>query len=1231
MPERLLGDCAFLISALDTLQAGAALAGLDGTLIWANAAFARVAGCEPESLPGKPVWELDGEEAAQDLREFIARAGSSPTPLRKDFSGWGKTGQAQTTNYTITPVRNPGGAAAGFLVTLQQVSDAQRDTNRRQDVESNLFALIESSDEVIWSVDLDCRLLALNSALQQEAQKTIGTRLAVGMRPEDFLPAGKAAVWRSLYERALSEGSFRTEYPLIAGRGLELAFNPILRDGRKIGVSVFGKDITKRNAAEKRARETEVEYRKMFERAPDGFYRATPEGRVLLANRALAEMLGFESAQEFVAECTDTGTQVWLEPAQRSKFNTRLQELGTIHGFECRLKRKDGTPLWASLSSRIVHESGGRVHYYEGFVEDITERKQSEETSHLFESFWDQSRDILLIVRREDGRILGANQAAVGAYGYSKDELLALTIYKLRSHHSPRLIDEQMARADFEGLLFESEHVRKDGSIFPVEVSSKSATLGGAHVLISVVRNTTRKKAAQEALRVSEERYRSLIEQASDGVAISGEDARYSAVNSAFCDMTGYSRQELLGMRVWDLIAPEDQPRIACYRAELELSEGKPVLSEWRFVRKNGSILTFEANTRRLPNGDRLAIMRDISERKRVEAKLEQANLRIQLAVSAAGAGIWEWDIQSDTLSWDDRMFEFYGVSRDEFTSCYEAWRRALHPEDKAMAHEAIEASLRGERQFDVEFRIVLPDGTVRHIKSDAHVVRDANGRALRIVGLNRDITAATRATEEREQLQAQFNQAQRMESIGRLAGGVAHDFNNLLSVMNGYSRLMLNELQPGDQRWEYLSEINLAGEKAAALTKQLLAFSRKHVTVSELVDLNRLVLENQKFLKRLIGEDVELVLDCCPDPGPVMADPDQLHQVLLNLAVNARDAMPDGGRLSFRTTTADIEHKDTPEYPGAAPGSYMVLAVSDTGHGMDETVRRRLFEPFFTTKGLGKGTGLGLSTVYGIVHQCGGWIKVESEPGRGATFSIGLPLKTGAEEASRELAPLQRGGFRGFETLLVVEDQDEVRRFAVSVLQSYGYTVVEATDGNEALRLLDSHDGQIDLVLSDVVMPGLGGKELALRLSRRSPRMPVLLMSGYLGDESDEGVLPNDGLRYLHKPFTPEELARRVREMLGPLAPQADVSGADDQTPIGGASELNRTQEEPCATVAHLPGDLRASLLAAVLDGDSAQLDILIAKAATHDPAAAAYLHRLGLEYEYDTLSNALRSGTSA
>jgi two-component system cell cycle sensor histidine kinase/response regulator CckA len=464
-----------------------------------------------------------------------------------------------------------------------------------------------------------------------------------------------------------------------------------------------------------------------------------------------------------------------------------------------------------------------------------------------------------------------------------------------------------------------------------------------------------------------------------------------------------------------------------------------------------------------------------------------------------------------------------FGRPCDSVETSPGVWMDAVHPDDRERVEQAAYARLR-RGDYDEVYRIIRPDGAVRWIRDRAFHVYDDAGDVYRLVGTAADVT-------DQRQLEEQLQQAQKMEIVGRLAGGVAHDFNNLLTVINGMADLILGELAEDDPTRPDLMQIRQAGERAAALTGRLLAVSRRQILKPEVLDLSAVVAGLRDMLQRVLGEEVALTLELAPDIASIRADPGQIEQVILNLVVNARDAMPDGGTLTIETRTVHLDAAYAAEHPGTRPGPHAMLAVRDTGIGMDESIRRRIFEPFFTTKAQGKGTGLGLSMVYGIVKQSGGSIWFHSEPGHGSRFTIYLPQVEGAP-APRPVPPLAAAA-PGHETVLVVEDEPPLRELAARILSAAGYTVLQAANGPDALALVARHADPVHLVFTDVVMPGMNGRELVARLSVLRPAMRVLYTSGYTEDAILRHGVLDDPRRFLSKPYTPSVLRRRIREAL--------------------------------------------------------------------------------------------------
>ena len=515
-----------------------------------------------------------------------------------------------------------------------------------------------------------------------------------------------------------------------------------------------------------------------------------------------------------------------------------------------------------------------------------------------------------------------------------------------------------------------------------------------------------------------------------------------------------------------------------------------------------------------------------ITEQEKAEQALRESERSLSEAQRIAHLGNWDLDPVKNELRWSDEVFRIFGLKPQEFEGTYEGFLERVHPDDRGAVGTSYKNSVKNNAQYDIVYRIVRLDGKVRYVHDKAENIKDETGNATRVIGTVKDIT-------EQKKLEEQLHQSQKMEAIGKLAGGVAHDFNNLLTTIMGYTDIMLMQIDQESPLRSSMEEIKRASDRAASLTNQLLAFSRKQMIQPVVLNINRAIAEMDKMLRRLIGEDIDLATILEPELWKIKFDAGQMDQVVMNLAVNAKDAMPKGGKLTIETANVDLDEVYARQHGiKLKPGPFVVLAVSDTGMGIDEETQSRIFEPFFTTKENGKGTGLGLSTVYGIVNQSGGFIWVYSEPGRGTMFKIYLP-KTKEEEAFVAEAQMQPQNLEGNETILLAEDEDSARKLMRSALQEYGYWVLEAQDGREALQLSEHHKGPIHLLLTDVVMPRMSGRELAEHLQPLQPKMKVLYMSGYTDNAIVHHGVLESGMQFIQKPFTPKVLVSKIRRVL--------------------------------------------------------------------------------------------------
>ena len=670
--------------------------------------------------------------------------------------------------------------------------------------------------------------------------------------------------------------------------------------------------------------------------------------------------------------------------------------------------------------------------------------------------------------------------------------------------------------------------IASDGLAYAVGVSA-TFIAGIALAAVLLDRSFRAKLAEAATIRQSEERIRLLLEGVRDYAIFSLDPhGRVAQWNAGAERMTGYMADEITGRPIAVL-----QPEAAAGNADRELRDalanGRAESQDWH-VRKDGSRFLAHVVTNPMYNsaGTHVGfskLIRDVTERWRADEALRESQERLQFALTAARMTTWELDLDTETVfrSGDARLST--GIPGKTATERVDDFLARVHPDDRAPFHRAVRRA-RANGRFEVDFRLTMEDGTTRWINATGRRSTEPGQPGNRIVGLSTDIT-------ERRQLEEQFRQAQKMEAVGQLAGGIAHDFNNLLTVIRGNSELLLDVITTADARHDALSEILAASDRAASLTSQLLAFSRRQLMRPRALDLNAVITELEPMLRRLIGEDIAISTHLEPSTAAVLADRGQLEQILMNLAVNARDAMPRGGTLSIETANVTVERSDDERGFDVEHGPYVMVSVIDTGIGIDPAIQPRVFEPFFTTKEPSRGTGLGLSTVYGIVKQSGGYIRIESELGRGTAVRMYLKrAAVGAPEpaVARSTPP---DAPAGSETILLVEDEDMVRRLARQILERQGYQLLEATDGVHALEVADRYRGRIHALVTDVVMPKMGGRELAEQLLRRRPEVKVLFISGYTDDDIIRRGLLTPSMAFLQKPFSAEELAAAVRKEL--------------------------------------------------------------------------------------------------
>ncbi len=748
------------------------------------------------------------------------------------------------------------------------------------------------------------------------------------------------------------------------------------------------------------------------------------------------------------------------------------------------------------------------------------------ESEERFRSVVENSHDGILIVN-DTYQFIYVNKQLCQLLGRPPEEILWHDFREFLTSESRQLVaDRYIRRHRGENVpaQYEFEVIRKDGEIRLLEIKStiiKDAA--GKIFTVGQLLDITDRRKAEIALKKSEERFRILFEFAPDAYYMHDMNGVFINANKAAEELSGYSKKELNGKSVLKSGILFGQEILKAKEELMKVRNGLesgPI--EFVLTKKDGSKVPVEIRAIPVRIDDEelvLGIARDISERKKAELQLS----RLASVIEQAGEAVVITDLRGNITYVNPAFEKITGYKSDEILGKNSRLLKSGAHNDQ-FYRNLWETITSGETWVGT-FINKRKDGKLYYEEAVIFPIKDEEGEIINFAAVKRDIT-------NEKKLEEQFHQAQKMEAIGKLAGGVAHDFNNLLTVINGYSKLTLNKLNPENELYQTIEQILKAGEKATRLTSQLLAFSRRQILQPKVLNLNSLIGDLVKMLRRLIGEDIELETILDPQLGNVKTDPGQLEQVILNLAVNARDAMPNGGKLTIETANFKVDDSYLKSHIGVKSGEYIILAVTDNGVGMDEEVKSRIFEPFFTTKGRGKGTGLGLSTVYGIIKQSEGNIWVYSEKGKGTTFKIYLPRVVEKLDQTKE----QKVSFEdlhGKETILLVEDDDAVRKIVVHILKKQGYLVFDAEDGISALQLVEQQKIPIDLLITDVIMPRMSGRILADKLQKKIENLKVLYMSGYTDNAVQHHNILEAGLNFIQKPFSPLALARLVREIL--------------------------------------------------------------------------------------------------
>ncbi|MBI5674788.1 MAG: PAS domain S-box protein [Nitrospirae bacterium] len=1163
---------------------------------------------------------------------------------------------------TVDPVLNDSGEIVSYVHAMSDITERKLAEQALKESEEKYKSVIENVGVGISVISQNMEILSLNSLMKQwfpdidTSKKPICYKVFNNPPREDvcsYCPTCKTLIDGETHE-SITDTPVGNEI-----RNYRVVSSPIRNaEGKVIAAIEMVDDITESRRAGEKLHTSEERFRSLAENIDQVFWftELNPE-RVLYVSPAFERIWGVP------AEDLYSNPRLWVDLIHKDDrqhmheaFEAFISSGGkTPYKVEYRIKKQDDEIRWIYDRGTFIPTKEGQPQRISGVAEDITERKQVQEklekTTHTLQSIF-QASPVAILVLNTFGQVTMWSPAAEHIFGWKAEEVLGRfnpivpeeKKDEFKSHRERILSGES-----FTGV--EVKRMRKDGSYLDVMLSTAPVYDQNGRItgIIGMLTDITEKKKAEEALRESEENlrlYQTLIDQSYDSVeVVDPETGCILNVNKKTCADLGYSREELLSMKVFDIdpmVKPSDFPKIM---EELRRTGG----GVWNGVhlRKDGSTFPVEVSLN-LVQLDRcyiVAVARDMTERKKSEEALREKELLLSDSQQIAHIGSWKYDM-TGRITWSDETYRIYGVSPNTFTPTPESFINLIHPDDRPAMQAWLNDCLSGGKPGELEFRSILPDGTVRFIMGRGELKYDAENRPTYMSGTAQDITERKKMDEQIFQIKqdwedtfniltdmitvhdADFNiiryntaaekilglsflnikkekcyqfyhgtecapagcpscltfktgvlstvelfephlnmfieiraiprldsehkiiglihvvrditehkkfenhirQSQKMEAVGQLAGGVAHDFNNIITAIIGYASVMKMKAGEDESLRGLIDQVLSASEKAANLVRSLLAFSRKQISNPEPVKINEIIKSIEKLLSMSVGEDIELKIELTEDLI-VTADIVQMEQVMMNLCSNARDAISGKGTITIKTGAVELTRDFITAHGYGEEGRYALIAVSDTGVGMEENIRERIFEPFFTTKAFGKGTGLGLSIAYGIIKQHNGYITCQSEPGKGATFNIYLPVFKPAMEEIKSLKLAEPAGSAG--TILFAEDEGGFRKLTRQMLESSGYNVIEAFDGLDAVdKFKENND--IDLLLFDIIMPRLSGKEAYDRIRKIRPDVKVLFISGYPADFTSQYGALEEGMNFISKPVMPAALLRKIIEIFG-------------------------------------------------------------------------------------------------
>ncbi|MFH1136191.1 MAG: PAS domain S-box protein [Pseudomonadota bacterium] len=1089
---------------------------------------------------------LDAAAAIRDGREIPVVFYTA----RSESEALERVGNLRPRRCIIKPFQN------GDIKTAIEIAlgTARADSDRKKaEAELEKYKRIFSSSKAAGAYfDNNFRCEIANQAFERLCGKKSGALLGLGLDElfgPDFTPTNIEKILPSGLAGPAVALPAALESPLFGHRRVEVNLFPH-RDSRGNieGVVVDAGDAVGRGPAETTIEENAAKFKLLCEQTPLPYQSLDESGNFLEVNQAWLEALGYERNDVIGRNFAEFLKPGWSDHFQANfpKFKAR----GEVTNVEFEMVRRDGSTILASFNGKIGRDSLGCFQRTHCIFQDVTQQRAAEEEHRIMVQMLDQAPSSIT-VHDFNGDFLYANRRTFDLHGYSKDEFMGLNLGRVDVPESRELIAPRLRELAENGeATFEVTHRHRDGTSFPLNVHARLVEWGKTPAVLSVAEDLTERKRLEGRTQELLTELAAVYEHAPFAMALVDKTGRIHKANRASALITGRPQDEIPGLRggeAFRCFHYLDSPRgcgfgPACAKCPAHLavreafankSARLEVEAEIPFLRGQKiedrifllSIAFFSVGS----EARVLVCAQDVTDRRRTEKALRESEETFRLTFKTSPDAI-NINRLEDGLYVDinDGFTQLTGFTREDAIGKpsreIEIWR---DPAD----HLKLVQGLREKGYYEnLEARFRRKDGSLTTALMSARVF---NLKGVpHIISITRDISERQRAAAEREMLQAQLQQAQKMEAIGVLAGGVAHDFNNLLQAISGYTQILLMDKPNHDPDYTSLTAIQNAANRAAELVRDLLLFSRKTEAERKPLELNQEVELARRMLERTIPRMIDLDLRLAPGLWPINADAVQIEQVLLNLGTNAADAMPEGGRLMIETENVDLDQDFIRTQPAAKPGRYVLLTVSDTGHGMDKDILEKIFEPFFTTKAIGKGTGLGLASVYGIVKSHGGHITCRSEVGRGAVFKIYLPaLVGGTLEKTLETGPAPFRG--GTETILLVDDEEGVRDFTSQALEKHGYRVLTASSGEQALEIHADRRCEIDMVIMDLGMPGMGGYKCLCEIVRRDSSAKVLIASGYSVDGQVGKTLRAGAVGYIMKPYDLGGLLEKVRGVL--------------------------------------------------------------------------------------------------